>query len=278
MMRRGGTLLAVAVLLAACGDAGSVPADKPAAPDARLPLEQVSADPVRHGERLSKVLGCTGCHNDQLIGNDWSEPGYGTLWSANLTRSGGRWSAAELEQMIVAGRRPDRALMEMPSYLYARLHPDDLAALVAYLQSLKPTGPVHPDLTIGPLLQKEIDAGEYRDSVQEVAARNGEALPDLGPDHAFGRQIVGVTCAECHGADLRGKPGSGPDAKPRPDLRMVASYAPDDFIRLMRTGKAAGDREVGLMSSAARRRYANFTNAELAAVRAYLVELANRDP
>lgn len=274
---RGG-LPALIALLAACGDAPAVPDDPPPGQAAPMRFEQVSTDPVKHGERLSKVLGCTGCHNDALTGNDWSEPGYGTLWSANLTRSGRQWSADELARMIVAGRRPDRALMEMPSHLFARLHPDDVAALVAYLKSLEPAGPIHPDASIGPLLQEEIDAGTYRDSAQQVADRSGEALPDLGPDHAAGRQIASVTCAECHGDDLRGKPALDPEGMPRPDLRMVAAYSPEDFARLMRTGKAAGGREVGLMSSAARRRYASLTDAEVGSLRAYLTELASRDP
>lgn len=261
--------------LAACSEPS---ATSPAAAPGPLRFERASADTVKHGERLSKVLGCSGCHNDALTGNDWSEPGYGTLWSANLTRSGSRWSEAELTQMIVAGKRPDRALMEMPSHLFARLHPDDVAALVSYLRWLEPKGPVHPEATIGPLLQKEIDSGAYRNSAQQVEERQVEALPDLGGDHAVGRQIVSVTCAECHGSDLRGKPAPGADTTARPDLRMVASYDPGDFVRLMRTGKAAGGREVGLMSSAARRRYANLTDREVDAVRGYLVELARRDP
>ena len=164
------------------------------------------------------------------------------------------------------------------SEVFARLHPDDVAALVAYLKTLKPIGPVYPEATIGLLLQKEIDAGEYRNAAQLVAEEGGELSPDLGPAHAQARQIVSVTCAECHETDLRGEPAPAPDAAARPDLRMVASYSPEDFNTLMRTGMAAGNREAGLMSRAARRRYASFTDAEVEAVRGYLVELAKRDP
>lgn len=276
IMKRG--WLAFLVLLAACNDSGSDPAKPPPGPPAPLRFEQVSTDPVAHGERLSKVLGCTGCHDDNLTGRDWSEPGYGTLWTANLTRSGERWTEAELAEMIVAGQRPDRPLMEMPSTLFARLHPDEVAALVAYLKSLKPNGPVHPDATIGPLLAKEIAAGEYRNSMQQVADHAGKGPPDLGARHELGRQIVSATCAECHGTDLRGKPAPGPDATERPDLRMVAAYSRADFATLMQTGKAAGNRELELMSGVARRRYASFTDAEENAVYAYLVALAQRDP
>lgn len=277
MTMRWGWLM-IAALLAACGDAGSDPTGPLPEHPARLRFEQVSADQIAHGQRLSAVLGCTGCHDDNLTGRDWSEPDYGTMWTANLTRSAQRWSDAELAQMIIAGNRPDRAMMEMPSSLFARLNPDDLAALVAYLKSLEPVGPVHPEPTIGPLLAKEIAAGTYRNSVQQVADHAGQVPPDLGPEHEFGRQIINATCAECHGTDLRGKPAPTPDATPRPDLRMVAAYSREDFAALMKTGKAVGNRELDLMSTVARRRYARFTTAEQQAVYSYLVELADRDP
>ena len=50
-------------------------------------FEMASADPVAHGERLSAVLGCIGCHTPDLTGEDWTEPELGVLWTANLTRS-----------------------------------------------------------------------------------------------------------------------------------------------------------------------------------------------
>jgi cytochrome c553 len=266
-------ILLLALGLVACSQAPDSPADPLV-----LRLEQVSSDPVKHGERLSKVLGCTGCHDVDLTGRDWGEPGYGTLWTANLNRSAQRWSQAELTQMIVAGQRPDRPLMEMPSELFARLHPDDVAALVAYLKTLTPTGPVHPEATIGPLLANEIAAGEYRNSAQRVAEDKDKLPPDLGSEHAFGRYLVSVTCAECHGHDLRGKPAPGPDATDRPDLRMVAAYSRDEFRTLMQTGRATGNREVGLMTRIAQRRYPNFTPREEQAVYSYLTALAQSDP
>ena len=233
--RRWLGIAAVLIGLAACSKTPDAPSADPG--PSRLAL--VSSEPVKHGERIAKVLGCTGCHGDDLAGKDWSEPDYGTLWTANLTSSGARWSDADLSQMIAAGKRPDRALMEMPSALFARLHPAEVAALAAYLKSLDPVGPAHPEPVIRPLLAKEIAAGTYRDSAQDVA------------DHV----------------------GKAPS-----DLRMVAAYSPEDFTRLMTMGKAAGNREVGLMSEAARRRYANFTPGERGAVYGYLAELARRDP
>ena len=98
--------------------------------------------------------------------------------------------------------------------------------------------------------------------------------PDAGGDHAFGRYIVRSTCAECHGMNLQGGQPNA-QSRPRPDLRTVISaYDEAAFARLLRSGKAVGDREVGLMSEAARGRYLHFTDDELRAVYHYLRALA----
>lgn len=266
--------LLLVMVLSACSNATDAPPSVPEPPR----FARASPDPVAHGERLSKVLGCSGCHGDDLTGTDWGDAEYGTLWSANLNRSAAAHSHAELAAMITAGTRPDRALMEMPSYLFTRLEARDLGAVVAYLKTLKPTGPVHPEPTIGPKLAEEIRAGTYRDSAQQVADLGNQWPPDLGEKFAFGRYIVRATCAECHKMDLRGDDPATEEPPLSVDLRIVASYDPADFTTLMRTGKAAGDRELEMMSGVARRRYANLTDDEVAAIRAYLTELAARDP
>ena len=273
---------AVAVLLAAaaCGNEAS---DAKPAPTVQQPItmgayrfDVVSRNPVENGERLSAVLGCIGCHTPDLTGEDWSDPDLGVLWTANLTQSAAAFTADELTAMIVEGRRPDRALMDMPSYLFAKLHPDDLAALVAYLRTLPANGARHPDPVIGPKLAEDIASGKFKDSVQRVADLQDEAPPFLGPEHEFARFVLRATCAECHGMNLQGSAEQIPDAPPRPGLQVVGEYSAADFSTLMKTGKATGDRELNLMSAVARRRYSHFTDREIEAIYAYLGELARR--
>lgn len=272
---RGSGLLGLLVIgaLASCAKpVGEEPED------ATPRFERASADPIKHGERLAAVLGCIGCHTPDLTGEDWSEPELGVLWTANLTQSAAKFSKEELTAMITHGKRPDRALMDMPSVLFNQLHPDDVAAVVAYLKSLEPIGEVHPDPTIGPQLAEQIKGGEWEDSAQKIAEQGEDWPPDLGPDHRFARYILRATCAECHGMDLRGETEGMAGAPPRPDLRIAASYDEADFYNFLKTGKAAGGRELGMMSGVARWRYSKFTEGEAKAVRAYLVELARVDP
>ena len=73
----------------------------------------------------------------------------------------------------------------------------------------------------------------------------------------------------CHAADLAGAPHRS--YLPTPDLTIAAAYGRADFHTLMRGGKAAGGREVGVMSRTARADFSGFTEAEVDSLYDYLV-------
>lgn len=240
-------------------------------------FQRSSADTISHGKRIADVLGCTGCHGSDLTGEDWSEPGFGILWTANLTRAVPRYTDEQLASVIKEGRRPDRELWEMPSHLFTHLTPDDMSALIAFLRSRAPTGPIRPEPVFEEGARREIAAGEFTSSQAQVKEKATVWPPDVGGEHALGRYIVRGTCAECHGLDLRGGQPHA-QAKPRPDLRMAAAYDAEQFKRLLRTGKAAGDRELTVMGEVARGRYKHLTDAEIEAVHRYLKKVAETAP
>lgn len=274
-------LLVVSVgclFLAACDHAPKLQSAKPfdeTLVKESLRFDVLSDDPVEHGERLSAVLGCIGCHQPDLTGEDWSDPELGVLWTANLTHSAAAYTNEELALMITAGTRPDRALIDMPSFLFSKLHPEDVSALISYLKSLPVKGEKHPDPTIGPQLAKDIASGAFKDSAQHVSEKLNLAPVDLGEQHAYARFILRATCAECHGMDLEGSTEALSDASPRPSLRMVAAYSLDDFKTFMKTGKALGNRDLNLMSGVARWRYSKLTERELEAIYDYLIKFAH---
>ena len=259
-------LLLLALAAAGCDGPGVV--EHSAEPH----FQRVSADLVEHGQRVADIVGCTGCHGDNLQGRDWSDE-LGTLWTANLTRSAQVHSDEELLAMILTGKRADRELHGMPSHVFTKMHPDDLAAIVAFLRSKPAGGDVHPWPTFGPQLAAMLEDGTLKSSAREAAEMGDDHSPDMGDGHALGRYIVRATCAECHGIDASGATSPFPGDVPRPDLRIAAAYDRADFAKLMRTGKAAGDREIGLMSEVARGRFSRFTDKELAAVHDYLAAL-----
>jgi mono/diheme cytochrome c family protein len=169
-----------------------------------LQFERAAAELVPHYERLSEVLGCSGCHGQDLRGEDWSDPGFGRLWTANLTRAIPRYSNAQLATIIRGGARPDRPLWEMPSHLFAQLTEDDMAAVIAFLRSRPPSGIDHPAPAFGDEAHRKMAAGTFLSSPVLVKKLGAAWPPDAGPEHALGRYVVRATCAECHGLDLRG--------------------------------------------------------------------------
>lgn len=236
-------------------------------------FDRTSDNPIEEGRRLSLVLGCNGCHGNDLTGRDWSDQ-FGVLWTANLTRSAETNSRAAFSSLIVSGRRPDRDLWDMPSYLFTQLTPGELDAVVSYSHSVPATGAVHPPPAPGPELQKLAREGEYLSSAQRVRRDGATRSPDAGPNHRRAQHMVRATCAECHRIDLRG--GTDPiGGKTMPDLvQMAAAYTKADFERLLTTGIATGGREVGLMTEVATGRFRHLTPSERAAIFAYLQALS----
>lgn len=262
-----------AALLGGCG---KPPAGEPAKAPPTVQFQRASTAEIAHGERLARVLGCSGCHGADLAGEDWSEPGFGRLWTANLTRAVPRYTDEQLVGVIQSGQRPDGSeLWEMPSHLFTKLADDDMAALIAFLRSRPATGEAHPAPAFEEGARREIAAGKFKSSRVQVREQGNLWPPEAGAGFELGRYIVRATCAECHGMSLEGGQPH-PEAVLRPDLRVVApAYDRAAFARLLRTGKAIGNREVSLMSQVARGRYRYLTDAEVEAVHDYLLAVSD---
>ncbi|MBY6128859.1 cytochrome c [Qipengyuania aquimaris] len=231
-----------------------------------------------HGERLSKVLGCTGCHGDDLTGEDWSSPGFATMYTGNVTRTAAKYGKDGLRTIIVEGHRPDgRDLWDMPSFLFTRLSRDDLDALTTYLVSVPAAGEVHPEPVFEKVALEEQKAGTFLSSKIDAQSKRQRTVPDAGPGHERARYMVRATCAECHQLNLRGDQQTEVSHR-APDLRVAASYSATEFDIFLTTGKAVGDRELPMMSGVARGRYAHLTSDERKDIYSYLKALADRDP
>ena len=114
------------------------------------------SDKVQYGHYLATALGhCMDCHtplvqgrNDMARigagGNPFGAPGGGVVISANLKPANAngvaKWSDDQVKAAIQAGVRPDASrlvpLMAFP--YYKSINEADMAALVAYIRSLKP--------------------------------------------------------------------------------------------------------------------------------------------
>lgn len=267
-------LALAALLLAGCEQAAEPgPPDGPGA--GPIAFARVSDDDVRHGERIARVLGCVGCHGEDLTGEDMGDSEFGALWSANLTRSAARMSDSQFAHAMNSGRGPDqRELWEMPSYLFTHLAARDIWAIVAFVRSRPVRGEEHPAPRFEPAVRREIEQGQFKSAAAHVREQ-GTEWPPAAPNGVMARYMVRATCAECHGLNLAGGQPY-PGAAVRPDLKVVISaYGRDDFRTLLRTGRAVGGRELGLMGEVARGRYRHLTDAEIDQIYDYLRALGS---
>ena len=221
-----------------------------------------------HGERLTWVLGCRGCHGKDLAGRNFTEddPQYGPVYASNLTLVLPRYSDAAFERLMHTGEHPERKnLWIMPSQIFQHLSAPDMAALVAYLRTVPPTGKPTPPPVLSIQDRKDIAAGQYAPAAQLVRERKTMLPLDTGPHEALGRYMTSVTCAECHGPKLEGTKGD------TPDLVIAGAYSRDEFERLITLGIAKGGRKIKpLMSEVAKSRFARLTAHERDALYAYL--------
>jgi cytochrome c553 len=229
-----------------------------------------SPQQIAVGKRLAAVFGCPDCHGAGLQGDVFVDMRYvARVHAPNLTLVAQQLSDAQLAQSIRQGvRSDDRALFAMPSEMYVHLRDDELAAVLGYLRSLPAGGAVMPPIEWRAVGRVALVAGEFEPAPVLVAKARIKRPPDAG-EHARGRHTALTACSECHGPDLGGRPGPF-GASGTPDLAIATAYDVDAFRRLMRTGIARGDRELGLMSAVARSRFSQLSDDEVDALHAYL--------
>jgi mono/diheme cytochrome c family protein len=225
-----------------------------------------STDPrvIALGKHLVRPYGCADCHRPNLQGTYIADFG---MSSRNLTRLASSLSDVDFDHAIRRGLRPDGTSLpeSMPSDSFQYMPDSDAAAIISYIRSLKPLGPDVPQPGYGLRARWDVLQGTKK-TVQAWFPLQKPAL-DLGPRYVRAREMAMTACGECHGTSLQGQ-GGGPLTPP--NLSIVASYDRADFVKFMRTGKAAGNRELPMMSAVARVRISHLSDAELNALYDYL--------
>ena len=250
------------------------------------PLVKAPPELVAQGYRLARLHGCLSCHGEGLAGNKVFEaPLVGDIIAPNLTRLARQRTDEALTVAIRQGIAPDgRGLLVMPSAVAQRMPPEETAALIAWIRTLPvKEGETRP-FRLGPLGRLMLILGDFRRQAEAVKEYRAMMPPDLGAKHAKGRQIAASVCAECHGPDLAGGPTPMADTNPRfarpynlpPSLDIAGAYDLEQFETLLRTGVPPSGKDLGMMSSVAKRDFSYFTDEEIEALHRYLVERAQR--
>ena len=216
----------------------------------------------------------SGCHKATLEGGLFNDdtPENGKLYASNLTRVLPTMTDAQLESLLRTGVHPTRKdLWIMPSEVFQRLSAADMAALIAHLRTVPPSGDPTPPPVLSEKFRAEVAAGKEKPTAAWVADYRKQVPPDLGEQHALGRYIAGTTCAECHGGDLTGI------EKFTPNLDIAGTYSEPELTELLTTGKGKTKRDLGLMTLVGKGHFSYLTANERKAVIGYVKARASRN-
>ena len=227
---------------------------------------------LAHGKRLAAVLDCTGCHRKDLQGQNVTrnDPNYGDMNAPNLTLLLAKYSDDDFKQFIRRGVPKDgREFWFMPVESFQFLSDADLAALLAFLRTFKPSGTQMPPIKKGKGFQEDFDRG-FKDAKEQVVRYRTKQPVEMGPEHEWGRYLVKTTCTACHNNALQGYPGF------TPDLDIAGTYSEAELTRLLTTGEGKTKKDLGMMSEVGRDIFVKFTPAERKAIVGYIKARADR--
>lgn len=252
--------------------------------DITIPALDIPTDEaaIARGDHLvNAVAHCAYCHGEGLQGdyleNDPST--IGVIVAPNLTAGEGGLGAAYTSQdwarTLRHGIIPEgRSVFIMPSFLFNRMSQDDLAATIAYLQSVPPVDNVLPETELGTMAYVLLGAGPLR-SAQSAPRIDHDApfvdAPSEGETAEYGQYLAQIAqCSGCHGAELAGGQACqdcpiGPNLTPGGELQ---GWTQADFVTALRSGTIPTGRQ--LSEFMPWRYFQNMTDTELAALWAYL--------
>jgi cytochrome c553 len=220
------------------------------------------------GERIAEIVGCSGCHRDDLGGKPFvSIPNVVAMVAPDLTRARLRYDDAGLLRVLRSGVKADgRYALGMPGYMQQRLSDSEAADVIAFVRSLPPANSPEQKLTrVLPLGRLGLVLGKYH-AYEGDTPESAGVLADRA-EKKLGRHLAQIACTECHGKYFEG----GPHVN-APALAIAKAYTPAQFDRLMRTGitLAGTESKTGLMSEVARGRFSQLTPEEMQALYAWL--------
>lgn len=234
------------------------------------------ADAIARGRHLAlAVLACNECHGDDLAGEVILDaPLFARVVGPNLTPAGplAGYTAADWERAVRHGiDRGGRPLVLMPSDAWASLSSSDLAALIAYLDTLEPIARELPDTRMGPFGLLAIGAGRFPLTARDIDhAAVGVDAPEPAPTAAYGRYIAEVSgCRSCHGADFDGRSfGPGQPSAPPITPEALEGWSADELARAVREGIGRDGRQLDPLMPVAS--FAGMTDLEMKALSAFL--------
>ena len=216
--------------------------------DVQVASIEVSTDEetLLEGERIFISRGCADCHGENGAGTLFIEdPAMGVISADNLTTGEGgigeTYSTEDYIRAIQHGLRPDNtSLIIMPSVDWQQMRSEELAPLIAYIQSLEPIDNVLAERQVGPVARALI-AFDQLDLSADLIDHETAGLVDVtyGTTIEYGEYLAAI-CSACHGQDFAGgivlDPNSPASANLTPHETGIGEWSYDDFVTAMQTG------------------------------------------
>ncbi len=256
-----------------------------------------AAQQVARGQYIFALAGGCACHTPPkgtpyAGGRAFPIP-FGTVYSTNITQDKetglGNWTDQQIRDAIVKGLRPDRRRIVpvMPYEAYSGMAADDLAALIAYLKTLKPVKKTTPPLkTWVPFLRSLAVPlwlrffGRFSQPVSTApkdGIERGRYLVEhvsLCSDCHTPRNFIGVSNRAFYLAGANEKIGPLGEEVPNitPDKETgIREWKREDIAELILTGnKPDGDSVGRLMAEVIEHGFKNMTKQDALALADYL--------
>jgi mono/diheme cytochrome c family protein len=251
------------------------------APDVSITIPTDAAS-IERGHHLATVIAdCTGCHGTNFAGTVvLDDPALGRIVAGNLTEGknglGGSFSDADFVHAIRYGIKPDgHSVLLMPATDFQHLSDTDLADVIAYIKSLPSADSNLPATALGPLGRVLLVAGQLQlvvaPQIDQSKAGGPAITPAVSAD--YGKYMVSIACAGCHGEGLSGgqvpgTPPSFPKASNLTPSGEVGAWTEAGFQKAIQTGVTpSGDKLDPFMPF---QKLANLTNDEVQALWLYV--------
>ena len=250
-----------------------------AVPSLEIPTDGAA---LARGEHLvTAVTHCGYCHGDDLAGDIVvnNPNAQGVIVAPNLTVGeggiGATYTSEDWVRAIRHGVTPaGRSVIIMPSLLFNVMSEADLAAMIAYLQTIPPVDNVLPETKPGPMFYALIGAGPLAEGMSgRVIDHSAPFTPGLaeGETAEYGEYLVTLgQCTACHGAELAGGQACR-DCPIGPNLTSggeLEEWTQNDFYTAMRTGIHPNGRQLSEVMPW--QYFQHMTDSELAAIWAFL--------
>jgi mono/diheme cytochrome c family protein len=232
---------------------------------------------LARGQHIFLTRGCSTCHGKSGEGQLLFDAGpVAKIVPPNIT-VGGRLKGMTPDQIAAAIRHGvaanGRPLVFMPAEDFHEMGDEDVAALVAYLQSVPPTAHDPGPLEVRPLGRILWLFGQFPLLPAEKLdhAPRARSAPAPAASAEYGKYLA-QACSGCHGANFAGQhvPGTPPSFPDSQNLTPAAigSWQQADFFHAIRTGKRPDGSDINTFMPW--QTYAQMSDLELGALWAYL--------